>query len=141
MQTEQIVKELLSSQPVRTLQRSATHAGRSLNRAGRTLNRQLRRHPQLSSLAALLGSQLATLMLVRRRVAVPRPTFASRAAAIGAVAGGALAIGAMSIGALAIARVAIRSMRIKHLQVDALEVRQTFGTQLVSEQSPPGTPA
>ena len=134
MQTEDIAGRLLSSSPVRALTRTANRAGRQLNRTGRTLNRRMQRQP-LAAVAALLATNLASVALTRRRVAIQRSTFAKRAAAIGAMATGALALGAVSIGVLAIARVAIASMRIKHLRIDVLEVRETRGASLPSQPS------
>lgn len=130
MQMEQILTDLRSSSPVRTLQKTAGRAGYNLSVAGKSLQRLAKGQPQLVPLAALALSQLATAFLARPRRKAARSSFSARAAAIGAVAGGALALGVVSIGALAIARVAVRSMKIKRLQIDVLEVRQTVGTQL-----------
>jgi hypothetical protein len=136
MLTQDIAGHLLSSSPIRSLTRTASRAGRQLNRTGRSLNRGLQHRP-LATVAALLATNVASLALARRRMAAPRPSFASRAAAIGAVAAGALALGAVSIGALAIARVAIRSMRIKRLRIDVLEVRETVGASLPAPTAAP----
>jgi hypothetical protein len=135
MQREQIAEQLLSSTPVRVLARTASRAGRQLNRSGRLLNRRLQRQP-LAGVATLLASNLATALLTRARQVAPRPTFAARAAAIGAMAAGAVALGVVSIGALAIARVAIRSMRIKRLHIDVLEVRQNLVAPLAAGGAP-----
>ncbi len=135
MQREHIAEQLLSSTPVRVLARTASRAGRQLNRSGRLLNRRLQTQP-LAAVATLLASNLATVLLTRARQVAPRPSFAARAAAIGAVAAGALALGVVSIGALAIARVAIRSMRIKRLHIDVLEVRQNLVAPLAAGGAP-----